>query len=916
MHPKVATWVVLHRFYPIAVAELWRTARRVAADPMGRLAIAKEVLHGAAMLTKRRAAAVGAETVPERLHWAFFAFRGHRQGRPGVALVRKAASAFPTLARWLPAGSDYDNPQLLGDLVANLAAESLNTEILEMISEGGPPAAKGSAKLSKLHALAATWRSQRRRLALNTIIDENGEPQDNTEIAARLLVNHWTPVFRERKISAEEALEVMPHTPVVPANVEWRLDRIQFGELVARPRDGAPGPDGLPYSAWRLAGEGIYGVLYEAYEAFLGGAPLPAGFNDCLLVFIPKGDEVGDRGVVARTPASTRPISLSNTASKFIALAVNRPLAQVALATVHPRQRGFVGGRSLTDNVVEIEGYGQSYAIADAEDPGILMFDLMAAFPSLAHQWLFVVLRRMRVPRWFIQAIRALYRDCSATVVLMGLRWGSFPMRSGIRQGCPASGSLFALAFDPCIRYIMHMLGPKRGVITAYADDVSAAVKELYEALRLLDAAFLVVEGCSALALHPGKVVIIPLWKFVEADVRAAVSLAAPRLAAAAIRDYGKLLGIYIGPGADAHQWTAVREELRARARFLASLGLAWSGVLPLYRSHVLPVAAHVAQMSRIPKHMLRNESSCLAVILKTPYRAVPPAVLLNGKAFGLSLDVPGLGHLGLAATFRAACASSAFPLLIAEHRRARASRYSNISPFLRAWTAGGVVGHLNNTYNELSTSFATPFPDGKGLQAWVIKELQKGTNLDTADRAVARRASTMLGRPISIEAAGRLREHLHKMRGTLPPVVLSSMIRSSSNAWTTTGRFQGPNSRCPFGCGAADGDKWAHFPGCPSIRRMWGEACPNAHAIFANLTLEESLLLSPGLPNEAVPQVAIWTDIVGHLSNDIRANATPSNLVLATGADMIVARLRHLSVLSDGAGAVISLIRAALMPC
>ncbi len=136
-HPKVATWVVLHRFYPIAVAELWRTARRVAADPMGRLAIAKEVLHGAAMLTKRRAAAVGAETVPERLHWALLAFRGHRQGRPGVALVRKAASAFSTLARWLPAGSDYDNPQLLGDLVANLAAESLNTEILEMIRKAG-----------------------------------------------------------------------------------------------------------------------------------------------------------------------------------------------------------------------------------------------------------------------------------------------------------------------------------------------------------------------------------------------------------------------------------------------------------------------------------------------------------------------------------------------------------------------------------------------------------------------------------------------------------------------------------------------------------------------------------------------------------------------------------------------------------
>jgi hypothetical protein len=226
--------------------------------------------------------------------------------------------------------------------------------------------------------------------------------------------------------------------------------------------------------------------------------------------------------------------------------------------------------------------------------------------------------------------------------------------------------------------------------------------------------------------------------------------------------------------------------------------------------------------------------------------------------------------------------------------------------PFLRAWTAAGTVGHMHNTFINLSSSFNSPFPVGKGLQAWVVKELQKEFNITIADRAVARRASAMLGRPISTEAAGRLREYLHSLRNSVPPVVISAMIRSSSNAWTTTGRFQGPNSQCPFGCGDQSGDKWAHFPGCPSIRRMWGEACPNAHAIFANLILEESLLLSPGLPNEVIPQVAIWTDIVGHLSNDIRANATPPSRVLTMGVDMIVARLRHLAVLSEGARAVI----------
>ena len=146
----------------------------------------------------------------------------------------------------------------------------------------------------------------------------------------------------------------------------------------------------------------------------------------------------------------------------------------------------------------------------------------------------------------------------------MGQRWGRFPIRIGIRQGCPASGTLFALVADPCIRFIIHKLTPERGVLTAYADDVAAAVRELFEAIAVLDQAFEVIGRCSALELHPGKVVVIPLWKFVVDDVRAAITAVAPRLAEAKIQDFGKLLGIYIGPGVPPRQWTAVREELRA----------------------------------------------------------------------------------------------------------------------------------------------------------------------------------------------------------------------------------------------------------------------------------------------------------------------------------------------------------------
>ena len=272
-----------------------------------------------------------------------------------------------------------------------------------------------------------------------------------------------------------------------------------------------------------------------------------------------------------------------------------------------------------------------------------------------------------------------------------------------------------------------------------------------------------------------------------------------PRLAEAKIQDFGKLLGIYIGPGAPPRQWTAVREELRARARFLASLGLAWSGVLPLYRSHVLPVAGHVAQMSPVPRVMVRNEDRCLAVILKAPYRSVPLSLLRSATAFGLSIDVPDIATLGLAATFRAATASHALERLTDEHRRARAARACNLSPFLNAWTRAGVVGHMSDTLSLLNTRFSDPPPGGRGVQRWATSKLRKEFKLEIADLAIARRTSAMVGLPITIEDTGRLRGRLLSMRNSLPPVVLSSMVRSICNAWTTTGRFSGQLRHAPL---------------------------------------------------------------------------------------------------------------------
>ena len=896
--PTIPPWIVKHRFFPIAVAQLWRTARHVPASPMARLDIAKDVLHGAAILTKRRAAEVGAETVPEKLHWSLLAFLGLRLGKGGAS---SDALPLPSLA-WL------------------LGSREAPTTTTRTSSATSWPTLQRSQSTSRSLTPSPTAGPRARRGGRSSRSSTPWRPLGGRSGAGSLSrQSSMTTATRRRTLLPPRSFSV-GIGPRSSASGRSRPRRpCRSCRSPKQSRTTSSGSSTATSSASSSAVLVMAPLGRMAFPTGLGGAPGCPSWTFCSMPMRPSLVERPCRrgSTTASSSSSPRARRLATeapwrTASKFFALAVNIPLALAAQSTVHPRQRGFVAGRSITDNVVEIEGFGQSYAIAEAEDPAILLFDIRAAFPSLAHQWLFVVLRRMRVPIFMINCIKELYRDGIAEVVLMGQRWGRFPIRSGIRQGCPASGTLFALAADPCIRFIIHKLTPERGVLTAYADDVAAAVRELFEAIAVLDQAFEVIGRCSALELHPGKVVVIPLWKFVVDDVRAAITAVAPRLAEAKIQDFGKLLGIYIGPGAPPRQWTAVREELRARARFLASLGLAWSGVLPLYRSHVLPVAGHVAQMSPVPRAMVRNEDRCLAVILKAPYRSVPLSLLRSATAFGLSIDVPDIATLGLAATFRAATASHALERLTDEHRRARAARACNLSPFLNAWTRAGVVGHMSDTLSLLNTRFSDPPPGGRGVQRWATSKLRKEFKLEIADLAIARRTSAMVGLPITIEDTGRLRGRLLSMRNSLPPVVLSSMVRSICNAWATTGRFSGPNSACPFNCGAQSGDKWSHFPGCPSIQRMWRAACPRADCCFNALTLEQAMLLSPNLSPDVCVQIAIWTDVVGHLSNDIRAGSAPAPVNDEAGEGMVHARLRQLAVQCDGAKAVITVIRAA----
>jgi len=98
------------------------------------------------------------------------------------------------------------------------------------------------------------------------------------------------------------------------------------------------------------------------------------------------------------------------------------------------------------------------------------LIDLSAAFPSISQEYLFKVLERQGVPKCFRDAIKCFYKNNQHFTKMDGEVSESFLVQSGVRQGCPMSPVLFALALDPFLEHLRRHL-PADCMVRAYADD-------------------------------------------------------------------------------------------------------------------------------------------------------------------------------------------------------------------------------------------------------------------------------------------------------------------------------------------------------------------------------------------------------------------------------------------------------------
>ena len=143
---------------------------------------------------------------------------------------------------------------------------------------------------------------------------------------------------------------------------ELQLRRQHVQEALRLSNDSSPGPDGLPYGAWRALGELAVNVLHGAFQEMVsetGGERVRhhyADFNESLLFFLPKALESPTGGEAAAFPASgVRPLNVTNCDNRLFASAIRLVLEPAIEPLIISDQRGFLPGRSMIANLLDVD---------------------------------------------------------------------------------------------------------------------------------------------------------------------------------------------------------------------------------------------------------------------------------------------------------------------------------------------------------------------------------------------------------------------------------------------------------------------------------------------------------------------------------------------------------------------------------
>ena len=240
-------------------------------------------------------------------------------------------------------------------------------------------------------------------------------------------------------------------------------------------------------------------------------------------------------------------------------------------------------------------------------------------------------------------------------------------MARGVRQGCPASGFPFAMAFDPIFRWLQetvilrnpHNLDFLHPVQCAYADDLAVAASSFRDLLTALASAFHSVDHIAGLNLNYRKCCWVQYGTEEPESLCHWISENCGEFREMQIVRHAKHVGTMIGPDGHLHRWTAHQEKFIQRVLKINASTKSLVERLCDFKIYAISVLILIGSVCAPDKATLKTENHALQCTTAGPYNAIPSNFLGVGSVSGLGPDLVGIHSISLAARCRVAACST-----------------------------------------------------------------------------------------------------------------------------------------------------------------------------------------------------------------------------------------------------------------
>eukprot|EP00253_Pinus_taeda_P032639 PITA_32639 len=271
------------------------------------------------------------------------AWRIEVYGSPSFVWEQKLKSVKTALKAWIKKSTQSPNRQRKEAIFQlegiQFDMEDIDPSATDLAKEKS--AQKNVARLSRNHIAEITSSSgqvyigfsQIQEAAVNHFrnllsAERNGEDEDETEFLTAI----------PNLVSEEDNVSLMsPATEEEITNIVWSMDP-----------DKAPGPDGFSIHFYRICWEIIKFDLFRMIRGVLRKAKMGGGTKSTFLALIPKETN-------PRSFDRYRPISLCNSSYKIVAKLLANRIKPLLQKLISPAQGGFVKGRQILDNVIQIQ---------------------------------------------------------------------------------------------------------------------------------------------------------------------------------------------------------------------------------------------------------------------------------------------------------------------------------------------------------------------------------------------------------------------------------------------------------------------------------------------------------------------------------------------------------------------------------